>query len=110
LRVLLSGAEHFYLKRLLVKMITVYCGKNTSGPVFFVLTITSWKPKTKDYNIAVNSRIVIFVYRLLNIFNAERLHNRAFLRQAAITSSQEISNEQLMLTLACHPAAWVDVA
>jgi hypothetical protein len=60
MRVLLLEAELFYLKRLLVKIITMYCGKNTSGPIFFVLTITSWKPKTKDYNIAAHSRIVIF--------------------------------------------------
>jgi len=41
MRVLLSEAELFYLKILLVEIITMYCGKNTSGPVFFVLTITS---------------------------------------------------------------------
>jgi lipopolysaccharide biosynthesis glycosyltransferase len=56
-----SEAE-LYFKRPLVKFITIYCGKNTSGPVFFVLTITSRKLKTKDYNIAAYSRFVIFFF------------------------------------------------
>ena len=76
----------------------MYCGKNTSGPVFFMLTITSWRPKTKDYNIAEYSRFVIFFYRLQNSFNAERRRNRAFLLQAATTYEQEIGNAQLILS------------
>ena len=50
----------FFGRRLLVKIIKTYRGKNTSGPLIFVLIITPWKPKTKDYNIAAHSCMVFF--------------------------------------------------
>jgi hypothetical protein len=111
--ILLSEAEIFYLQRLSVEIITMYYGKNTSGPVLSVLTITSWKPKTKDYNITVNSRIVIyFTDYETGLRQNDDVIGPSSLKQQLPLGKKLVLHSSCFpkLTLTCHPVERVDEA